>query len=165
VNRRNELEALVPTTCGKTVGEAKLIFSFHPKEVEDAAQAKMLRVALLVSQVLLTGCVVIGSVSPSPSPALALVHRFGANDGLLHFTAYATLAVVGLPLPICKGEWQQRFICLFVLGVVLEYLQRFIPGRLCEWDDVLANMGGGVFGLLVTRALGICRAADFRQTL
>ncbi|WP_076713349.1 VanZ family protein [Desulfurobacterium indicum] len=39
------------------------------------------------------------------------------------------------------------FLILFIYGVFIEFTQLFIPGRYCDWKDVLADVIGIFCGL------------------
>src|SRR5260370_40886731 len=103
--------------------------------------------------------VVIGSLLPGGSPALRAISLLHINDKVQHFLAYAVLASFPAwmdsrppPLATC--------LKLAAMGIVLELLQRLVPGRSCEFLDCLADLGGVLFGFAVSAAL----AAAYSRT-
>lgn len=64
------------------------------------------------------------------------------NDKLLHFAAFAVLSLLAARL--C-ANWQQQVFAyagLLLLGLLLEYLQQWVPGRSFCWHDMAANAAG-----------------------
>ena len=92
--------------------------------------------------------------SHQPGSALLLPPLFGI-DKLLHFLAYATLAVSilhafpGMAAWPC-GRWGGFGVVLFCLlyGLGDEFHQSFIPGRMVSIWDLAADGAGGVAGLI-----------------
>ncbi|ANH71105.1 hypothetical protein ABE85_26295 (plasmid) [Mitsuaria sp. 7] len=83
--------------------------------------------------------------SPHPPPAADL-----GWDKANHFTAFGTLAVIGLQC-LAAGP-RRRWIVLAVLlayGILIELVQSQIPGRDADAQDVLADMIGAVIGVAV----------------
>ena len=79
------------------------------------------------------------------------------NDKVLHGCAYAVLAFV----PMLGLRWQQAVVAIVLaelLGIGLELAQRWVPGRSCDFNDVLANTAGLVCGSAM--ALLSLRLAD-----
>jgi len=105
---------------------------------------------------LLVGGVVFGSLSQGLSRP-----PFGMDDKLLHAFSYFVLMLwySGLyrrtrHLPVAMA--------LFVLGLTLDYAQGFLPRRVFDLNDVAANAGGILAGLILSRfALeGWCQRAE-----
>jgi len=100
--------------------------------------------------------VVVGSLAPGGSSLMGAVGRMHVNDKILHFSAYLVLAL----LPVLGFPQRRRGVIaglsMFGLGVVLEGLQHFSPGRSVDPADVLANGLGVCCGVLI--ALGLLRA-------
>lgn len=90
------------------------------------------------------GLVVVGSLLPGSSPAIAWVG--GVSDKLLHFLAYAALAVLAVAGADDRRAVLRAVLIMLVLGVVLDYLQRFVPGRGFELGDILADYVGVLCG-------------------
>lgn len=116
------------------------------------------RTVILVIWVVLICCVVIGSVLPVTSPAMAAVGRLHISDKVFHFCAYVALAL----LPVIGFCGRQRGIVaglsMFFLGLLLEATQQFAPGRAVEFRDVLANGAGVSCGTLLGLPIRACIA-------
>jgi VanZ family protein len=69
------------------------------------------------------------------------------SDGVAHWVAYLALAM--LPVARAASPWIASVgtVMLVPLGLLLEWLQRLIPGRAFEWKDVAANAAGVMVGL------------------
>ena len=92
---------------------------------------------------------VVLSLLPGSSPAVAWASS--VNDKLLHFAAYAALALLAVLGADDRRAVVRSVLIMFVLGVALDFAQRFIPGRGFELGDILAdNLGllcGAFFAL------------------
>jgi VanZ family protein len=87
--------------------------------------------------------IVIASLSPGAKTAGDTF-----NDKVAHFLAYASaglLAVFGFSGSLVRMRW---LVYLVVLGVVLEFAQKHIPGRRCDLLDMLANVLGVFVGFI-----------------
>jgi VanZ family protein len=115
---------------------------------------RLLRLAWLIALVV----VIVGSLLPARSVALQVVGRVFVSDKLEHFTAYAILA--GFPVLDRSRfpRWYTVAAFLFLLGVALEFTQKLVPGRSCDWHDGLANTVGILSGMALARALPLCVA-------
>ncbi len=104
---------------------------------------------ILISWALLICCVVAGSVSPAGSPVVSTVGRLQVNDKLLHFAAYLMLA--SLPVLGFRGRrtGMTAGLSMLILGVLLEAVQHFSPGRAFELADMAADGAGVSCGLLL----------------
>lgn len=83
--------------------------------------------------------------TPNPPPAADL-----GWDKANHFTAFATLAFLGMQCLKPRGSrpfWVLAAMLAF--GVLIELVQSQIPGRDADAQDVLADMIGAVIGLAV----------------
>lgn len=63
--------------------------------------------------------------------------------------AFGTIALVGQPL--AERRRYRWFLCLGagLLGVLFEFVQYFIPTRVCDWKDMAWSMAGALIaGLL-----------------
>jgi VanZ family protein len=100
----------------------------------------MLVVAVLVV------CVVIGSLLPPESAVMVALSSLPLRDKLLRFCAYVAMSA----LPVIGFRDRRRGmiagLSIFVLGVVMEAGQQFLPGRAAEFGDVIAD-GGSVAAL------------------
>ena len=96
------------------------------------------------------------SLSRSDARAISVLsprlHRVG------HFSCYVLLAflcVVALApvLPVALPRMLAGFAIATAFGVVMEYLQRFRPGRQPSCRDALTNAAGAALGALLAFAL------------
>lgn len=92
-----------------------------------------------------------------------LFNLFGNNDEVLmtfvirktaHFSEYAILVALARRMSFTWSNkpWVRMAMTLVVLVCVPcfdETIQRFVPGRAGQMRDVLIDMSGGLFGLLV----------------
>ena len=98
----------------------------------------------------------IGSSIPEPPPIP------GGTDKPLHLSAYLGLAVVvvravagGLPRRIGAGTAAIAIVITVGYGVTDEVHQMFVPGRLAEVYDLLADALGAIAGTAACWAWGI----------
>jgi VanZ family protein len=98
----------------------------------------------LVSLILVFTGIAILSLLPPKS-----IEKIGEHDKINHFIAYAVLSLnVGVVLK--KLKTYVFFLPLIIAyGLLLEYLQGFVPGRQPSWLDALANSMGVLFGLIL----------------
>jgi VanZ family protein len=77
------------------------------------------------------------------------IEKIGEHDKINHLIAYAVLSLnVGLVAKRIKTYL--LYLPLFIgYGLLLEYLQGFVPGRQPSWLDALANASGVVIGLII----------------
>lgn len=86
--------------------------------------------------------VVFLSVTPRPLPTSGPL----LSDKVQHLAAYAVLAVLG-GFGFAAGRRIGRVaLALFALGVAMEIVQSFVPGRFAGLDDVVANSTGILIG-------------------
>ena len=105
------------------------------------------RTVLRVLWLLLLVFVVIGSLLPGDSAPLLLLGKFQLNDKVLHFLAYACLAL----LPAIHENRTTMLTLLamiLILGVLLEFGQTYVSERFFELADMAANWCGALCGLL-----------------
>lgn len=72
------------------------------------------------------------------------------NDKLMHFVAYAGLAMLLIRIAPDK----LAFFCiamLFISGWLIEVLQNLVPGRKFCWHDMVANMCGIFCGVVIAK--------------
>ena len=78
-----------------------------------------------------------------------------APDKILHVLTYALFAA----FPVLAGiRWPWALAIgagLVVYGTLLEFAQRYVPGRSFGWDDVLANVTGALIGAAIAIVLGV----------
>jgi len=103
----------------------------------------------------------LGTLSLMPNPPAP--PDFASWDKAQHALAYALLApLVWAVLSSQLSAWKRLCVSLLIawgVGAVLELFQGLLPlGRVFEWTDLLANLTGGVAGLLIAQfALRISR--------
>lgn len=86
--------------------------------------------------------VVFLSVTPRPLPTSGPL----LSDKVQHLAAYAVLAILG-GFGLAAGRRVGRVaLALFGLGVAMEVVQSFVPGRFAGLDDVAANSLGILIG-------------------
>ena len=98
---------------------------------------------------LLVGTVCYLAFTPTP-PQLASAWWDKANHSLA-FLALTVTACLAFPRP-WRGVWLVM-LGLLAFGAAIEVVQAFVPGRSCEWEDLLADSVGIVAGVLVTLPL------------
>jgi VanZ family protein len=110
--------------------------------------------------VLLVMAVAYLALTPAPPAGMDL-----GWDKLNHVAAFGALAFAGLLS--CPGSRSQRvavFLGLLAYGGAIEILQLFVPGRACEWRDLLADAAGIAVGAgIAAHALRVAarRSANF----
>ncbi len=93
-------------------------------------------------------CVTVFSLIPAVE-----LPAFGWSDKVQHLVAYAVLAVLGGIGWAASAVARRRMaLGLVALGVVIEIAQGFVPGRLPELLDGIANVAGVAAGVSVTAA-------------
>jgi hypothetical protein len=84
-------------------------------------------------------------------PAITVGHF----DKMVHFFEYTVLAVlIGRGLYSTGKVFSTKNILLILIlggvyGILMELVQRFVPGRDASPGDIAANMAGIVFGILI----------------
>ncbi|WP_457569029.1 VanZ family protein [Desulfurobacterium sp.] len=78
------------------------------------------------------------------------------NDKLNHIAAFCYLSFLGS----FSFKMGRLFLMLFIYGIFIEFTQFFIPGRYCDWKDVVADVVGILTGLIL-----YCGWRNFRQTV
>lgn len=82
-----------------------------------------------------------------------------SNDKVNHFVAYACLTFCGLAAKFLKQAF--GIVLLFILfGILMEWLQGFVPGRDQSFFDAIANMLGVGIGFIIYRSM---RRLSFMQ--
>ena len=80
------------------------------------------------------------------------------NDKLCHFMAYFALT---FNLMLLSKKKQQDYLFLifgFLYGLLMEFLQSFVPGRDSSVHDMLANALGVVAGYITVLGVRVIRA-------
>lgn len=82
-------------------------------------------------------------------PVPPRIDPFDLNDKVAHILGHAALAVYFTGL-VERRSWWKIFAFLLVFGVIVELAQHFMQlGRQGDVRDVLGNMAGASFGLLL----------------
>jgi len=97
------------------------------------------------------GVVAVSVLSLIPSDALPGIEVW---DKLQHLLAYLVLAVTGAVAFPGRRSLPWLAIGLLILGCVLEAIQAFVPGRVADVDDAVANAIGVGLGLVIARVAG-----------
>jgi VanZ family protein len=115
-----------------------------------------LRHAVLSWSLLAAYCLLIFVQSSFPSPDMG--PELPGQDKLIHLAAYAVLGVLACrafaTLPCLKGTFvlfMAAFIFTLVFGLSDEWHQSFVPGRMADGWDLLADAAGALLG-----AAGYC---------
>ena len=74
------------------------------------------------------------------------------SDKVIHFTGYAVVACLAVWAEGLARAWKVS-AGLVAMGVLLELLQQFVPGRSAEVMDALADLGGVALGFLAGAVL------------
>ena len=93
------------------------------------------------------GFIIVASLIPSSMPSLWNLDKVG------HFAAYASLFTLAqFAFPATATRIKIYFLAVG-LGIMLEWLQSFVPGRETSALDAIANTIGLLFGILLYRFL------------
>jgi VanZ family protein len=106
------------------------------------------RTLLRVLWLLLLLFIVTGSLLPGDSLPLKLLGEFEVSDKLLHFVAYACLALLPA-IHETRSTTATLLLFILVLGVLLEFGQSYVGDRLFEIRDMAANWCGAICGALL----------------
>ncbi len=110
--------------------------------------ARALRVLWIVALLL----VIAGSLLPGSSLPIRELNYYHVNDKVLHFLAYGVLAF--LPALHERRPALVGLVAAVVLiGVLLEFGQRWSPGRTFDLADMAANACGALCGLVLALPL------------
>ena|SRR5690606_24536242 len=77
------------------------------------------------------------------------------NDKISHFIAYSCLMLnIGILVYPNKKKIFVGVVFAILLGILIEVLQHFIPGRFMTLGDVIANTIGVILGTILTLLFG-----------
>ena len=77
------------------------------------------------------------------------------NDKISHFIAYGCLMLnIGLLVFPIKRKGLIGALLAILIGIIIELLQYFVPGRYMSIEDVYANSLGVLLGLILILLLG-----------
>ena len=107
--------------------------------------SRLLYVLWLLSLLL----VVMGSLLPATSPVMRAVGRLPVSSKLLHFCAYAWLALLALLAIKRRSLAVLAAFATILLGVALEFGQQLVPGREFEIRDMFINGAGVLTGFAI----------------
>lgn len=101
-------------------------------------------------------CNIVLTLSPADSPVLV----FSIWDKLLHFSSFAAVgAWFAMLLP--RSRYPLLWVLLVLLGAGLEWLQQYVPGRMPDGLDAVANALGAGAGV----ALGFTAWRNILSTI
>jgi VanZ family protein len=92
-----------------------------------------------------------------------LLSQFVLGDKMIHFIAYAVVALVpalGLRLSIAA----RCVVATELTGISLEFAQTFVDGRSCDIYDIVANTLGALTGIVLAMMLRT-RFVKYREAL
>ena len=92
-------------------------------------------------------CVVVGSLLPARSAVIVAIGRMHISLKVLHFFAYASLALMALVAIRRRPAAVLTALAMILLGVALEFGQKLSPGRPCEIRDMFINGAGVLTGI------------------
>jgi VanZ family protein len=87
-----------------------------------------------------------GELLPGSSMVLTIVGRI--SDKVVHFSSYTALAFIPA-MGFRRPAGTACALAMIPAGVVLEFLQRLVPGRSFEVADMAANTAGVLTGLTI----------------
>lgn len=74
--------------------------------------------------------------------------NLGNQDKISHYIAYFFLTINAL-LITQKRKYILTMLFVILYGIIIEYLQSFVPGRFPSYNDVIANSLGTLSGLII----------------
>lgn len=96
--------------------------------------------------------IVVGILYLSLTPNETLIV---GNDKISHFIAYSCLMLnIGLIVFPNKKKMIVGMILAIALGVIVEILQQFVPGRFMSIEDIYANSLGVLLGTILILLFG-----------
>jgi hypothetical protein len=134
---------------------------------------RQLRIILFCLWLAGIAAIIVGSLLPSDSAPMLeldfLMMKLSINDKIVHALGYASLALIP---PLIVSALRRVLVAVFslsVLGLLLEFGQKLVPGRTCDIADFLANnVGlsfGTIVGLLMVRILSSCAGFSLAQEI
>ncbi|MBN3582923.1 VanZ family protein [Algoriphagus aestuarii] len=90
----------------------------------------------------------------TPGDKFPEVDVFNFQDKFIHFICFSILSFLWCGVGIKaenKGKFSRRLLVNYVIfgvlaGIVLEYLQQFVPFRTYDYMDMMVNEIGGIAG-------------------
>lgn len=72
------------------------------------------------------------------------------NDKISHFIAYSILTInIGMIYFENKKRFSLGVVLAIILGIVIEGIQYYVPGRFMSFYDIMANVSGVFIGALI----------------
>jgi len=102
--------------------------------------------AVLIVWIVLLAVIATGELLPGSSAPVRLLSELALGDKIIHFCAYAVLAL----LPAVGLRFSIAAVCVVItelVGVALEFAQMLVSGRSCDIYDIVANTGGVIAGI------------------
>ncbi len=94
-----------------------------------------------------TYVLIVATLSLIPGSGESYAHL----DKIGHFIMYAVMSAAVFPVFHSKQTRLFAVIFCILLGIILEGLQTFIPGRYCSLADAIADILGVIAGVLLYR--------------
>jgi len=107
------------------------------------------RRTILILWAVAVALVVIGSLLPGPALTRIRFNAVAPNDKLVHFMGYTVLALLPVAFLELVGTGLTLAVSMIPMGVLLEFLQKLVPGRSFEVGDMVANSLGVATGIMV----------------
>ena len=104
---------------------------------------------ILILWAVLICCVIVGSLLPARSAVIVAIGRMHISLKVLHFFAYASLALMALVAIRRRPAAVLTALAMILLGVALEFGQKLSPGRSCEIRDMFINGAGVLTGIAI----------------
>ena len=104
---------------------------------------------ILILWAVLICCVIVGSLLPAKSSVIVGIGRLHISLKVLHFFAYASLALIALVAIRRRPAAVLTALAMILLGVALEFGQKLSPGRSCEIRDMFINGAGVLTGIAI----------------
>ncbi len=125
-----------------------MIFSFSAQTADTSSETS----GGLIQRILALLPLGFAEMSPDRQESLVESLQFTVRKGA-HFTVYALLGVLCVPPAYILLHRFRRSACMAfciasLYAVTDEIHQYFVPGRSCEFRDVLIDAGGAAFGIL-----------------
>lgn len=103
---------------------------------------------VLIVWLIAVAAVVTGSLLPAATLSRLRYDVVAPNDKIVHFMGYTVLAVLPTAFFELLGMGLALAASMIPMGVLLEFLQRLVPGRSFELGDMLADTLGVITGIL-----------------
>lgn len=93
----------------------------------------------------------------TPGDSLPKTPTFPNADKVVHFGIFAVLTLLWSRVGTIDSTGRLRksrlgtnlLVFTLFFPILVEYLQKFVPNRSFDYNDIVANLVGGIFGFLV----------------